>query len=114
MSLLISWVVYALAILITAYLLPGVHVDDFVTALILSVVLGVLNVFLKPVLKILTLPINILSLGLFSLVINAILILLAARVVEGFSVDNFWWALLFGIILSIINSMLSSLMKVVR
>ena len=107
MSILINWVINALAILAAAYLLPGVHVTSFVSALVAAVVLGVINAFIKPVLLILTLPINILTLGLFTFVINAVVILLAANLVPGFTVDGFWWALIFSIVLSVINSFLS-------
>lgn len=94
-----------------AYLLPGVHVTNFFSALITALVLGIVNVFLKPLLILLTLPINILTLGLFTLVINAFLVMLADLIVPGFRVDSFWWALLFGLVLWVINSFLSSLAK---
>lgn len=109
MSILINWIVSAFAILIAAYLLPGVHVTSFAAALVAAVVLGIINAFLKPILLILTLPINILTLGLFTFVINAFVIILAANLVPGFSVDSFWWALIFSIVLSIINSFLHGL-----
>jgi len=106
-SILINWLVSALAILAAAYLLPGVHVASFTDALVVAVVLGIINAFIKPVLLILTLPITILTLGLFTFVINAVIILLAANIVTGFTVDGFWWALIFSIVLSIINSFLN-------
>jgi len=109
MRLIINWVIYAIAIVASAYFLPGIGVDSFTTALFVAVVLGLINVILKPILLILTLPINILTLGLFSLVINALLVMLAANLVPGFRVDDFWWALIFALVLSIINSALSSL-----
>lgn len=111
MSILINWLVSALVILSVAYILPGVHVVSFMTALVAALVLGVINAILKPILIILTLPINIVTLGLFTLVINALLILLATKIVPGFSVDGFWWALLFGIILSVVNSVLNKSLK---
>lgn len=100
--------VSVLAVLITSYLLPGVHIHDFITALLVAVVLAILNTFIKPLLIILTLPITVFTLGLFLLVINAFLILLASRLVSGFQVDGFWWALLFSIILSLISSFFES------
>lgn len=106
MNLLINWVISALTIIATAYLLPGVHVEGFTTALVVAVVLGAINIFIKPILIILTLPINILSLGLFTFVINAVIILIVSKIVPGFKVDSFISALLFSIILSIINSVL--------
>ena len=106
MGILINWIVSALAILAAAYLLPGVHVTSFIAALVAAVVLGIINAIIKPVLLILTLPINILTLGLFTFVINALVILLAANLVPGFSVDSFWWALIFSVVLSVISSFL--------
>ncbi|HSW89592.1 MAG TPA: phage holin family protein [Patescibacteria group bacterium] len=106
MKILINWLVSALAIVVTAYLLPGVHIATFVTALVLAVVLGVINAFIKPVLLLLTLPITIVTLGLFALVLNALFILLAAAIVPGFTVDGFLWALIFGIVLSLVNGFL--------
>src|SRR3989344_4665929 len=99
MKLIIHWIVSALAILVTAYVLPGVNVSGLVVALVLAVVLGAINAFVRPVLVMLTLPISILTLGLFVLVIDALLVLLASYVVPGFTVANFWWALAFGIVL---------------
>ncbi len=109
MSILISWFVSALAILAASYLLPGVHIAGFLTALVVAVVLGIINAIIKPILVILTLPINILTLGLFTLVINAFLVLLTSAIVPGFKVDGFLWALIFSIVLSIINMFLHSL-----
>jgi putative membrane protein len=102
MKLFFHWLISALAILVAAYLVPGVFVTPF-GALIAAVVLGALNLFIRPILIILTLPINILTLGLFSLVINALLISLTSYLVEGFLVVGFWEAFLFSIVLSIIN-----------
>lgn len=109
MGILISWLLGALVILSAAYLLPGVHVQSFASALVAALVIGVINAVLKPILIVLTLPINILTLGLFTLVINALLIMIASSIVPGFRVDSFWWALLFGVALSVINWFLSRL-----
>jgi putative membrane protein len=103
MNLLLNWFVSALVIVIAAYVLPGVHVASFWTALVLAVVLGVLNLLIKPLLVILTLPITIITFGLFLIVINALLVLFASFIVPGFEVDGFWWAVLFSIVLSAIN-----------
>lgn len=111
MSLLGNWIVSALAILITSYLLPGVRINDFLTALLVAVVLGIANAFLKPILIFLTLPITILTLGLFTLVINAFLIILTSNLVSGFTVDGFISAFLFSLVLSVINSLLHGLVK---
>lgn len=111
MGFILKWLISTVAILITAYLLPGVSVSGFWAALIVAAVLGIVNVIIKPILVILTLPINILTLGLFTFVINALLIMLIAAIVSGFNVVNFWWALLFSIILSIITYILSRIVK---
>jgi putative membrane protein len=106
MSYLIHWLLYAIAIIITAYLLPGVRLSGVGAALIAALVLGLINTFIKPVLMILTLPINILTLGLLTFVINALLILLTSAVVPGFVVTGFWWALIFSLVLSVVNYLL--------
>ena len=111
MSFLIQWVVSGAAIIITAYLLPGVTVEGFLAALVTALILGLINAIIRPILILLTLPLNILTLGLFTLVINALLIMLAATIVPGFAVQGFWWALLFGIVLAIVNFALSPLLK---
>lgn len=103
MRLLFNWLISAIAIVIAAYLLPNVGVDTFVTALVVAVVLGLVNAILKPILILLTLPVNILTLGLFTLVINAALVWLAQIIVPGFDIANFGWAIVFAIVLSLIN-----------
>lgn len=104
-------VISSLAVLLTAWLLPGIHVDDYVTAIVVAVVLALLNGFVKPVLVILTIPFTVFTLGLFLLVINAAMVMLAERFVTGFHVDGFWWALLFSILLSVITSVMEGLGK---
>lgn len=84
----------------------GIHVADFWTAIALAVVLAILNAIVKPILIILTLPITLITFGLFLFVINAGIILLADKLLEGFSVDGFWWALLFSLLLSVVTSIL--------
>jgi putative membrane protein len=96
------WLISTIAIIISAYLIPGVS-TTLLGALVLAVVLGLINMFIKPVLLILTLPINILTLGLFSLVINALLIMFAAKIVDGFAVQGFLPALIFAIVLSLVQ-----------
>ncbi len=103
--------VSGLAVLITAYLLPGVDVDGMLGAVIVAAVLALLDAVVKPILVILTLPVTFLTLGLFLLVINAGVILLASKIVPGFTVDGFWRALLFSIILSVINSILAGIAR---
>lgn len=104
MKLLTHLFVSAIAIVITAYLLPGATVT-LSGAIVLAVVLGVINIFIKPLVKIITLPLTILTLGIFSLVINALFIILASKIVTGFSVSGFWTAFWFSIILSLINAL---------
>lgn len=89
-----------------SYILKGIKIDSFWTAILLAIVLAVLNALLKPVLIILTLPITIVTLGLFLFVINAAIILLADYFIPGFEVNGFWWALLFSLLLSIVTSIL--------
>ncbi len=105
MSFLIRIFTTTLAILLVAKLLPGVSVNSVTTAIILALALAVLNVFVKPVLILLTLPITIFTLGLFLLVINALMILIASNLVDGFKVNGFWSALLFSIVLSFVVSL---------
>jgi putative membrane protein len=106
MTFLIHWLIRAVAIIITAYLLPGVRLSGFAAALVTAVVLGLVNLLIRPLLLLLTLPLNILTLGLFTFVINALLILLTSAIVPGFTVTGFGWALLFSLVLSIINYLL--------
>lgn len=109
LSQLIKLLLSGIAVFLTAYLLPGVHVDSIWVALVVSVVLSISNVLLKPVLIVLTIPFTIMTLGLFLLAINAITILIVDYFVPGFQVDGFWWALVFGIIVSLFTSMLAEL-----
>ena len=111
MSGIVKFLLSGIAVLLTAYLLPGVHVDHYGYALLVAAVLSVANVIVKPILVIFTIPITILTLGLFLLVINAAIILLVDYLIPGFNVDGFWWALAFSLILSIFNSLFSDLMK---
>lgn len=109
MSLLIRWLIAAAAVMLASYVVPGVTLTSFWTAILVALVLGIINVFLKPLLVLLTLPINILTLGLFTLVINALLVLLASSIVTGFSIDGFWTAVLFSIVLSVVSFFLNKL-----
>lgn len=111
MNLIISLLVNGLAVFVSSYVLPGVHVESFLTAIVVGVVLGVLNTFIKPVLIILTLPITVATFFLFVFVINALLVLLASMLIPGFKVDGFWWALAFSLVLSLVSSFLNSFVK---
>jgi putative membrane protein len=106
MGFIVSWLVSALAIAVTAYLLPGVKLSGFFAALVTATVLGLINAVIKPLLLLLTLPINIITLGLFTLVINAVLIMLTSAIVPGFYVSGFWHALLFSLVLVLVNYLL--------
>ncbi len=107
MKTIIHWFLNALAVMITAYLLPGIVVQSFFVALVVAVVLGFFNTILRPILVVLTLPINILTLGLFTLVINASLVMLTSSLVPGFQVSSFGTAILFSLILWLVNSVLN-------
>lgn len=107
--MLIKFLATIIAVFVTAKILPGVHVDDFLTIVIVSLLLGVVNTFVKPILIFLTLPATIVTLGLFLFVINALMVLLVDMFVDGFSVDNFWWALAFSFIVSLVSSFLKKL-----
>jgi putative membrane protein len=105
MNLLLRLIVTAILVMVISRFMDGVHVDGFVTSLIVAVVLGLLNLFIKPIIVLFTLPVTILTLGLFLLVINALMILLCSRIAGGFSVDSFLTALLFSVILSVVQSL---------
>lgn len=111
MNLLIRLVVTAGIVVLLAHFLPGVAVSGFAEALIVAVVLGLLNVIVKPILVILTIPITIITLGVFLFVINACIILLADHFIDGFSVNGFWTALLFSVLLSVCESIAYSLLN---
>jgi putative membrane protein len=111
MNFIIKILVSGLSVLIASYLLPGVTVEGMLSAVIVAVVLALFNAVLKPIMIILTLPVTILTLGLFLLAINAFLILLTSRIVPGFHVDGFWWALAFSLILSILTSILEGIAR---
>ncbi|MCT4622621.1 MAG: phage holin family protein [Schleiferiaceae bacterium] len=108
-GLIMRLVVNTLSVFATAWLLKGIHVEDFKAALIVAIVLAILNVTLKPFLIIITLPLTIFTLGFFLLVINAIVVLLAQNWIDGFYVDGWLWAILFSLIMSFINSVLYKL-----
>jgi len=110
MNLLLRILITGGLVLLIAHFMPGVHVASFTTALIVAIVLGLLNIFIKPILVILTLPVTIVTLGLFLLVINALIILLCTNIVGGFHVDSFWTALIFSIVLSLLQSIMNGIL----
>lgn len=106
MKILINLLVTAATLILVTYIVPGIHIDSFLTACIAALVLGVLNVLVRPVLIVLTLPVTILTLGIFIFIINASLFLFVASFVDGFVVESFWAALLGSLLTSIISSLL--------
>jgi len=111
MNFIIRLLLSALAVVALSYILPNVSVDNYVTAIIVAIALSLLNFIVKPIMVILTLPITIITFGLFLLVINACIILLADYFVDGFTVNGIGWALLFSLLLSFLQSILFSFLK---
>ena len=107
--MIVHILIVAVSVLIAAAILPGIHIKGFLNAVIVAIVLGLLNFFVSPVMVLLSIPITILTLGLFLFVINALIIMLAAYLVNGFIVDGFWWALIFSLVLSIVSSLLDTI-----
>lgn len=106
MHLLLKWLTVSLVIFAASYIFPGIMVTSFVVALIVAIVLGFINMVIRPIVLLFTLPINIMTLGLFTFVINALMVMLASVIVPGFFVKNFWWALLLGLVLSVTNAIM--------
>ena len=108
LRLLVVWLINALALLAVAYVLPGIEVADFTTALVAAVVLGLVNAVIRPILILFTLPATILTLGLFIFVINGLLFWMVGSWLEGFAVSGFWWGVLGAIVYSIVSWALSA------
>jgi putative membrane protein len=108
MGLLVRWLILTVAIMVASYLIQGIEVKGFFSALFAAAILGVLNVFFRPILLILTLPINILTLGFFTFIINAVLLKMASGVISGFVVHGFWSAVFGGFIISVVSWLLNS------
>ncbi|HRE52693.1 MAG TPA: phage holin family protein [Flavitalea sp.] len=106
MNALVRIIIVSVVAFALSYILGGVTMDSFWTAILLALTLAVLNAIVKPILILLTLPITLLTFGLFLFVINALIILLADKILDGFQVKNFWWAMLFGLLLSVVTSIL--------
>ena len=111
MKIIIRMLFTTLIVVVLAKLLPGIHVDSYTTALIVAVVLALLRIFVRPVLIFFTLPFTIVTLGLFLFVINALIIMMAGKLIDGFAVSGFWYALLFSLLLSFFQSILYSFLK---
>lgn len=101
MALLLRWLLFTLALIFTSWIIPGIEVSSFLNAMFVVIIIALINTFIRPLLQIITLPINILTLGLFSLVINALLLMLAGYITPGFEVEGFLSALFGSIILSL-------------
>lgn len=110
MGIVIGWIINAICLLLLAYIMPAVHVAGFGTALIVALVLGLLNIFIRPVLILLTFPVNLLTLGLFTFVINGFLFWLSAQILSGFTVRSFGWAILAAIVYSLISWAISAIL----
>ncbi len=108
MGLLVRWLILTAAIVVASYLINGIVVNGFLSAFFAAAILGVLNVFFRPILLILTLPINILTLGFFTFIINAVLLKMASGVISGFEVHGFWSAVFGGLIISVVSWLLNS------
>ncbi len=104
MNFIIKILISAAVAFVLSKILSGVHIDSMLTALIFAVVLAALDAIVKPILVVLTLPVTVVTLGLFLFAINAIVILLASKLIDGIKIDGFWWAMLFSIILSIFDT----------
>lgn len=107
-GLVVRWLILTAAIMVTSYFMEGIHVSGFFSALLAAAILGVLNVFFRPILILLTLPISILTLGLFTFIINALLLMMVSGVISGFVVEGFWSALFGSLLISIVSWILSS------
>ena len=103
MYVILRWIAFALVIRFTAWVIPGITVENFWAALIVALVLGVINAFIKPVLQLITLPINVLTLGIFGLVLNALMLMFAGWLSPGFEVDGFLSAFIGSIIISLLS-----------
>ena len=109
LGLFVTWLLSAVAVSISAWIVPGVSVDSFGRAMVAAAILGIVNALVRPILVVLTLPVTVITLGLFLLVVNAACIAIAANVVEGFRVDGFLPAVVMVIVLTIVSSVLGSL-----
>jgi len=105
-GILVSLLIYTISIFAVSYILPGIGVDSFMTALIVAVVMAVLNVTVKPLLILITIPLTIITFGLFLLVVNVLVLYVADYFIDGFHIAGFWWALLFSLLVSLVNSIL--------
>lgn len=106
MSIIVNLLITGLAVYLTARLLPGIEVNGYWSSIIVAAVIGILNAVLEPILLFLTLPATVLTLGLFTFVIDAVIVLIAGKLLSGFHVNGFWWAMLFSIIVSLVTQLI--------
>ena len=111
MYLILKWILFALALIFTAYIIPGISVANFTSALIVVIIMALINIIVKPILTFVTLPINILTLGIFTFIVNALLFMLAGYLAPGFQVDGFLRALIGSLIMSVLGSIINSIDK---
>lgn len=109
MTMLIKWVFFALLIMFIAWIIPGITVTGFMSALFVVIILSLVNIFIRPLIQLISLPLNVLTLGLFSLIINALLFILVAKFSPGFQVDGFWSGFFGAIILSVLSPLVEKI-----
>lgn len=109
MNVIIRWILFALLIMLIAWIIPGITITGFVSALIVVVILSIVNVLIRPIVQFVSLPLNVLTLGIFSLIINALLFLLVAKFSPGFQIDGFWSGFFGALILSIMTPLIDKI-----
>lgn len=111
MKAVIELLIKTFVLLVTAYVVPGFHIQSYTSAFFVAIVLAILTILLKPILILLTLPITVLTLGLFTFVINAILLVIATNIVKGFTIDSFWTAIIASIVITLVGSLINTFLK---
>jgi putative membrane protein len=101
-----AWLLNSVAVFATSKILPGVEIKNFWSAIVVAALLAIVNTFLTPIIQLIALPVTLITLGLFALVINTLMIMLVDALVDGFKIKNFWWALIFGIVMSLVSGIL--------
>ena len=109
MNIILKWILFALLIMFIAWVIPGITVTGFISALIVVIVLSIVNLFIRPLVELISLPLNVITLGIFSLIINALLFLLAAKFSPGFQIDGFWSGFFGALILSVFTPMIDKI-----
>lgn len=109
MNMIIKWIMFAILIMFVAWLIPGITITGFISALFVVLVFSLVNVFIRPLLEFISLPLNILTLGIFSLVVNALLFILVAKLSPGFQIDGFWSGFFGALILSVLSPLIDKI-----